>query len=80
MLGVLPMPPPPDGAVRVMTDTPEYCRHLSKLEENIEASRAAVSPKVHDLAVTGREMCERGLLFGGLQRLRLALELLRSSG
>ena len=78
MLGVRPLPPPPDGAVRVMTDTPEYCRHLANLEESIETSRTAVSPNVHNLAVAGREMCERGLLFGGLQRLRLALELLHS--
>ena len=78
MLGVPPLPPPPDGAVRVMTDTPEYCRHLASLEFRIEASRPMVPANVHNLAVTGREMCERGLLFGGLQRLRLALEFLRS--
>jgi hypothetical protein len=78
MLGIPPLPPPPDGAVRVMTDTPEYCRHLASVEEGIEANRTTVSPNIHNLAVTGREMCERGLLFGGLQRLRLALELLRS--
>ncbi len=70
-------PAPLDPPMRVMTDTPEYCMHLARLVERTESVRA-VSPDVHVLAVTGRQMCEHGLLFGGLQRLRLALMLLRS--
>jgi hypothetical protein len=41
-----------------------------------EAQRPALRPGEHALAVTGRQMCERGLLIGGLERLRVAWRLL----
>jgi hypothetical protein len=73
-----PRPVPPDAPNRVMTDTPEYCFHLARMEEREEAGRTNLPPDVHMLAVTGRQMCEQGLLVGGLARVRLALALLRT--
>jgi hypothetical protein len=78
---VVPVAPPPslpDAPNRVMTDTPEYCFHLARMEQREEAGRTSLPPDVHMLAVTGRQMCEQGLLVGGLARVRLALALLRT--
>jgi hypothetical protein len=61
-----------------MTDTPEYCFHLARVEAREEEGRPSLPPDVHMLAVTGRQMCEQGLLVGGLARVRLALALLRT--
>jgi hypothetical protein len=64
--------------MRVMTDTPEYCWHLAN-EVAVEQRQAREpSPDVRVLAGEGRRMCDRGLIRGGILRLRRALLLLRA--
>jgi hypothetical protein len=64
--------------MRVMTDTPEYCWHLAN-EVAVEQREARdPSPDVRVLAGEGRRMCDRGLIKGGILRLRHALLLLRA--
>ena len=74
-----PPGPPGDRPMRVLTDTREYCLHLAQMVAQREAQLPALRPGEHALAVTGRRMCERGLLIGGLERLRVAWRLLGQS-
>jgi hypothetical protein len=72
-------PPPPSGApVRVTSDTPEYCETLAQRVARAEQARPNAPRQVEELAEEGHQMCNTGLIRGGLVRLRRALLMLRS--
>jgi hypothetical protein len=64
--------------MRVTTDTPEYCQELSGEVQHAEDARMDTPPEAQFLAEEGRRMCERGLLRGGIARLRRALIILNT--
>jgi len=66
------------GEIRVTTDTPEYCETLAERVARNEKARADVPPQAVELAEEGHHMCDRGLIRGGLVRLRRAWLMLRS--
>jgi hypothetical protein len=78
-----PMPP-----ARVTTDTPEYCRTLAlRIEHEQHGVRQGDMPalppltsmradEVAMLSTEGRRMCDKGLVLGGIARLRRAWMLL----
>ncbi len=70
-----PAPPGPPG---MLTDKPEYCGHLAV--EWAEQQRQGPPPPqlARMLAAEGRAMCARGLVRGGIMRLRRALMILRT--
>ena len=57
----------------ILTDTPQYCAQLGKLV----ADRHSTLFEVKHLLAEGRDMCQRGVIRGGILRLRQALILLR---
>jgi hypothetical protein len=65
--------------MRVMTDTPEYCWHLANEVAVEQRDAREPSPDVRLLAGEGQRMCDRGLIRGGILRLRRALQLLRAA-
>jgi hypothetical protein len=62
------------------TDGPEYCGHLVGEFTREQQLRPPASAYARMLAADGREMCDRGHLKGGIERLRRALILLREGG
>jgi hypothetical protein len=64
--------------MQVMTDTPEYCWHLASEVAATPREFRQLPPEVRMLALEGQRMCDRGLIRGGILRLRRALLLLRS--
>ena len=65
---------------QVTTDTPDYCRQLRLMVEDV-MHRATTPPsgRVAVLAEEGGQMCEQGLVKGGVVRLRRALIMLRAA-
>ncbi len=73
------------SAIRVTSDTAEYCEQLAQLVTRNELAPQAASAKagshraeIDQLAAEGHDMCEAGKIRGGLLRLRRALLLLRA--
>ena len=64
--------------MQVMTDTPEYCWHLANEIAAARRETRSLPPEVRVLAREGERMCDRGLIKGGVTRLRRALLLLRA--
>jgi hypothetical protein len=81
-LGLLPASgqglPAESDRMRVMSDTPEYCWHLANEVAAAQRETRNLPPDVRFLAVEGQRMCDRGLIRGGILRLRRALLLLRA--
>lgn len=71
-----PAPAAPEPPLRVTTDTPEYCDHLAGRFASEQRTHPDVTPEVQKLAQEGQQMCDTGLIRGGLYRLRRALLLL----
>jgi hypothetical protein len=63
---------------RLMTDSREYCAHLTSEMVKMGNRQAKPAPYVRDLADEGRRMCDRGQYRAGVARLRRALILMRS--
>ncbi len=72
-------PASPPDPLTVTTDTPEYCNNLAARVAAAQHSRAAAQPEAQRLADEGQQMCDAGLIRGGLARLRRALLLLDSA-
>jgi hypothetical protein len=72
--------PPPQPPMRVMTDTPEYCQHLQRVVDRLQAATQKQSPDIAMLSNEGKLMCAQGLVKGGIARLRSALNLLHTGG
>jgi hypothetical protein len=71
--------PSDPGPMTVTTDTIAYCDELA---EKVDAEREAHppgDPEIGRLAAEGRQMCDTGLIRGGLIRLRRALLLLEAT-
>ena len=66
-------PAPP---LRVTTDTAEYCDDLAGRFAAERREHPAAAPEVQQLAQEGQQMCDTGLIRGGLYRLRRALLML----
>ena len=64
--------------MQVMTDTPEYCWHLANQVAATPREFRLLPQEVRMLALEGQRMCDRGLIRGGILRLRRALLLLRA--
>jgi hypothetical protein len=64
--------------MRVTTDTPEYCDDLAGRVEAASRAHPVAAAQVQSLASEGRQMCNIGLIRGGLARLRRALIVLQS--
>jgi hypothetical protein len=64
---------PPD---QVTTDTLAYCHTLSARLDQLKTGSAYTPPEVNSLSVAGKDMCERGIVRGGILRLRSAIVLL----
>lgn len=69
-------PPPPGSAMRVMSDTPEFCAHLARQFAREKAARMVVPRGSVILAAEGEHMCTQGLVRAGIARLRKALFLM----
>jgi hypothetical protein len=67
------------GALRVTTDTSEYCASLAGQVAAERPRSTATGQEVSALAEEGRQMCDSGLIRGGLLRLRRALLLLQAN-
>jgi hypothetical protein len=69
-----------DDPTRVITDTPDYCRQLRLMVEEV-VRRAAIPPpgRATLLAEQGGQMCDQGIIKGGIVRLRRALIMLREA-
>jgi hypothetical protein len=80
-----PSPTAPGAPMRVTTDTAEYCGTLADQVARAEHARRAAATagqgmaRVEELAAEGQQMCDAGLIRGGLVRLRRALMLLQSA-
>ncbi len=60
--------------MEVMTDTPEYCRHLfDRVSKLVRLAAAPVPREVTNLTTEGQRMCAQGQTRGGIMRLRSAL-------
>jgi hypothetical protein len=70
-------PPSVAGPMMVTTDTPAYCNDLAAQVAAAQRAHPAAQPEAARLAREGRQMCDNGLIRGGLLRLRRALLLLR---
>lgn len=66
----------PADPMQVTTDTPQYCDHLAGRVAQARLQHPNAVPEVQSLAEEGRQMCNSGLIRGGLVRLRRALLLL----
>ena len=63
----------------MVTDSPEYCAHLTSEVARIERSRGPASPEARSLADEGTRMCSVGHYRPGVHRLRRALALIRGA-
>ncbi len=64
---------PPD---QVTTDTLAYCHTLAARLDQLKTGSAHTPPEVNNLSVAGKDMCERGIVRGGILRLRSAIVIL----
>lgn len=72
--------PAADDPPRVITDSSDYCRQLRLMVEEVVRQTAAAPPwGVAMLTEEGGRMCDRGLVRGGIVRLRRALMMLRAT-
>lgn len=60
----------------VTTDTPQYCDDLAHRIATERRAHPTPQPEVQQLAEEGQQMCDNGLIRGGLIRLRRALLIL----
>ena len=74
--GVGPEPEP--NAVRIITDTPEYCAHLLSRIGGVRARVAGPARRADILTDQGRHMCAHHQIRPGIARLRRALKLLEA--
>ena len=74
--GVGPEPEP--YAVRIITDTREYCDHLLHRIGRVRANIEAAAPRADLLTAEGRHMCANHQIRPGIARLRRALMLLEA--
>lgn len=60
------------------TDTPEYCARLhAKLGQLVRQASSPPPADVVHLSVQGQEMCDRGQIRAGVQRLRRAMVIMK---
>lgn len=69
--------PDPQPAIRVTSDTTEFCDHLSRYFARISAGHHTVPAASRALADEGGRLCAQGLIRAGISRLRMALYRLR---
>jgi hypothetical protein len=70
---------PDEGALRVITDTPEYCVKLLQQIDRIRDHREELPARVEMLTSEGQRMCARGYVRRGIVRLRRALVILQAA-
>jgi hypothetical protein len=77
---LLPAVPPPlaESPPHMITDSREYCAHLTSEMTKMGNRQPKPAPYVRDLADEGKRMCDRGQYRAGVARLRRALILMRS--
>ena len=75
-----PGPPHSYSPPGMTTDGRDYCDHLVGEFAHEQRVRPVASSNAQMLAEEGRDMCARGHLRGGIERLRRALVLLREGG
>lgn len=63
----------PSGLNRVMTDTLEYCAHLSAMYDVVRQSGGSADPADDVMARQGLAMCQHGQVRTGVHALRRAL-------
>jgi hypothetical protein len=70
--------PAADDPPRVITDSPDYCRQLRLMVEEVVRQTTAPPWGVEGLTEEGGRMCDQGRVRGGIVRLRRALMMLRT--
>jgi hypothetical protein len=60
----------------VTSDTLAYCRQLADRVDQLKSASPHPPQSVNELTIAGKDMCEQGIIRGGILRLRSALVLL----